>query len=169
LAAALSMLVAGCASGDIDGLRAELKEKTRDLKGRIPPLPVVTPYQAFPYDVAMNPDPFGPAKIKMAVRTSPESSVRPDTDRTKEPLEAFPLETITMVGMLKKGRDTQAIVRHDGILHRVKVGNYMGQNFGKVMKIAEGEIVLREFVQDTAMDWVERTTVMTLQENEGKK
>ena len=88
-------------------------------------------------------------------------------NRPKEPLEAFPLEQIQMVGTLSQNRDMYALVRAGANLFRVKKGNYMGQNFGVIMAIEEGQVNLKEVVQDSGGDWVERST--SLQMVEGKK
>ena len=92
----------------------------------------------------------------------------PDLNRRKEPLEAFPLEQLKMVGTLSQGKDTFAIVRADKTLYRVKKGNYMGQNFGLITDVTEGEIKLKEIVQDSAGDWAERQSVLPLLEEAGK-
>jgi type IV pilus assembly protein PilP len=93
--------------------------------------------------------------------------VRPDLNRPKEPLEAFPLDAIQMVGTLAQNKDMYALVRAGTNLFRVKKGNYMGQNFGLVTAVEEGQINLKEVVQDSGGDWVERSTM--LQMSEGKK
>ena len=84
--------------------------------------------------------------------------------RRKEPLEAYPLDAVKMVGsMLKEGHPV-ALLRIDNLLYQVKPGNYIGQNYGKIVKVGETEIVLREIVQDAAGEWTERTTTLQLQE-----
>ncbi len=89
-------------------------------------------------------------------------------NRPREPLEAYPLESIKFVGSLSQSKQTHAIVQVDGALHQVKVGGYMGQNFGVVTKISETEMNLRELVQDPGGDWVERMSTLHLQAKEGK-
>ena len=86
----------------------------------------------------------------------------------KEPLEAFPLEQLKMVGTLSQGNDVYALVRADKTLYRVKKGNYMGQNFGLITDVTEGEIKLKEIVQDSAGDWTERQSTLPLLEETGK-
>ena len=92
--------------------------------------------------------------------------MQPDMNRPKEPLESFSLEAIQMVGTLAQGKDMFALVRAGANLFRVKKGNYMGQNFGVITGIDEGQINLKEVVQDAGGDWVERST--TVQMSEGK-
>ena len=93
--------------------------------------------------------------------------MQPDLNRPKEPLEAFPLEQLQMVGTLAQNKDMYALVRAGSNLFRVKKGNYMGPNFGVITAIDEGQINLKEVVQDSGGDWVERST--TVQMQEGKK
>ena len=92
----------------------------------------------------------------------------PDLNRRKEPLEAFPLEQLKMVGTLSMNNEMYAIVRADKTLYRVRKGNYMGQNFGLITDVTESEIKLKEIVQDSAGDWAERQSVLPLLEEVGK-
>ena len=113
------------------------------------------------------PDPFKPRKLAPP-KEGAGGGIAPDLNRRKEPLEAFPLEQLKMVGTLSQGKDTYAIVRADKTLYRVKKGNYMGQNFGLITEVTEGEIKLKEIVQDSAGDWAERQSVLPLLEEAGK-
>ena len=159
---AATTLLSGCFEEEHQDLDRELKELTKDLRGKIDPLPVIQPYTAFQYEVASESDPFGPAKIQLAIRSG-NKGVQPDTVRLREPLEAFPLERVAMVGSIKQKADIFAIVRADGTLYRVKIGNYLGPNYGKIISITESEIVILELVQDSTQEWSERRTVVALQ------
>ena len=170
LLSALVLLLAACGGEEFGDLKAELKEKTKDLRGRIDPLPVVKPYEPVPYKVFDQPDPFGPAKIELVTKTASSGggALKPDLNRPKEPLEAYPLESLKMVGVWQQPRVTFALVKADTGLYRVKVGNYMGQNFGLVTGITGSQIQLRELVQDAAGDWSERQSALQLQEVGGR-
>jgi len=85
-------------------------------------------------------------------------------DRPREPLEAFPLESIRMVGTLSRSRETFGLVRAGTNLFRVRKGNYMGQNFGVITAIDDNQISLKELIQEGGGDWVERTSALQLQE-----
>jgi type IV pilus assembly protein PilP len=85
-------------------------------------------------------------------------------NRRKEPLEAYPLEQLKMVGTLSQAGITYALVRAEKTLYRVKKGNYLGQNFGLITEITDTEVKLKEIVQDTAGDWTERQSVLPLLE-----
>ena len=125
------------------------------------------PFEPFTYEGFDLPDPFTPRKLH-APKEGAGGGLAPDLNRRKEPLEASPLEQLKMVGTLSQGKDTYAIVRADKTLYRVKKGNYMGQNFGLITDVTEGEIKLKEIVQDSAGDWAERQSVLPLLEEAGK-
>lgn len=163
-------LLAACGGEEQSELRQELATMTKDLRGRVDPLPQVRSYEPVPYKGESMLDPFVPGRIvvsQAATGGGGGGGVQPDLNRPKEPLEAFPLEAVQMVGTLAQNKDTYALVRAGNNLFRVKKGNYMGQNFGVITAIDEGQISLKEVVQDSGGDWVERTT--TVQMSEGKK
>ena len=145
---------------------------TKDLRGKVDPLPQVRTYEPVPYKGESLIDPFVPGRIVVAATAGSGTGgggggVQPDLNRPKEPLEAFPLDAIQMVGTLSQNKDMYALVRAGTNLFRVKKGNYMGQNFGLITAVEESQINLKEVVQDSGGDWVERST--TLQMSEGKK
>ena len=141
---------------------------TKDIRGTIPPLPQVKPYEPVAYDVGNLVDPFKPSKIAPE-KSSKGGGNKPDFDRPREPLEAYPLESLKYVGVLTKAKNSYAIVLADGSLYQVRVGNYMGQNFGVITKVSEEEVALKELVQDSAGDWVERESTLLLQGQEASK
>lgn len=163
-----ALLLAACSGGEQEELRQWMKQETKDLRGKIPPLPEVKPYEPVPYDAAGLVDPFRSSKMMAERKAGGGGGVQPDLNRPKEPLESYPLESIKYVGSLTKSRQSHGIVQVDGALHQVRAGNYMGQNFGVITKISEMEINLRELVQDSAGDWVERNSTLHLQAKEGK-
>jgi len=93
---------------------------------------------------------------------------KPDLDRPKEPLELYPLESLQYVGVITRAKLSYAIIQVESALYQIKIGNYMGQNFGVVVDVSESEVTLRELVQDSAGDWVERTSTLLLQEKGAK-
>ena len=163
-------LLAACGGEDQGELRQELAAMTKDLRGRVDPLPQVRSYEPVPYKGESMLDPFVPGRIvvtQAAGTGGGGGGVQPDLNRPKEPLEAFPLEAMQMVGTLAQNKDMYALVRAGSNLFRVKKGNYMGPNFGVITAIDDGQINLKEVVQDSGGDWVERST--TVQMQEGKK
>ena len=167
LPAALALALAGCSS-EGDELRTFVRDSDKGLPRRIDPLPAVKPFEPFTYEGFDLPDPFKPRKLSAPKEGSGAGGVAPDLNRRKEPLEAFPLEQLKMVGTLSQGKDTYALVRADKTLYRVKKGNYMGQNFGLITDVTDNEIKLKEIVQDSAGDWAERQSVLPLLEEAGK-
>ena len=172
LAFACAALLAACSGEEQSELRQELASMTKDLRGRVDPLPQVRTYEPVPYKGEGMLDPFVPGRIVVAQATAAGAAggggVQPDLNRPKEPLEAFPLDGITMVGTLEQNKDVYALVRAGTNLFRVKKGNYMGQNFGVITAIDDSRINLKEVVQDSGGDWVERTTTLQMQEG-GKR
>ena len=159
------VLLASCGGEEQSELRQELTAMTKDLRGKVNPLPQVKSYEPVPYKGESMLDPFVPGRIVVAqASTGGGGGVQPDLNRPKEPLEAFPLESIQMVGTLSQSQDMYALVRAGTNLFRVKKGNYMGQNFGVILGIEEGQISLKEVVQDSGGDWVERSTSLQMQE-----
>ena len=163
---AAAAVLAACSS-EIDELRTFVRDSEKGLPRRIEPLPPVKPFEPFTYEGFDLPDPFKPRKLAPPKEGS-GGGLAPDLNRRKEPLEAFPLEQLKMVGTLSQAKDTYALVRADKTLYRVKKGNYMGQNFGLITDVTEGEIKLKEIVQDSAGDWAERQSVLPLLEETGK-
>jgi len=87
-----------------------------------------------------------------------------EMNRRREPLESFPLDGMAMVGSVNKAGRPVALLRVDNLLYQVKLGDYLGQNFGKITRISETEVSLREIVQDASGEWIERTSTLQLQE-----
>ncbi|KAF0814075.1 hypothetical protein IGB42_01755 [Andreprevotia sp. IGB-42] len=161
--------LAGCFGEENSDLKEWMREKSDGLRGKVEPLPEVKPYQPFTYDAFSLPDPFRPSKMEVAKKGS-NSGLAPNPNRPKEVLENYDLEKLRMVGTLQQGKTIQALIRApDGNLYRVKVGSYMGQNFGMVAEISETEVKLKEIVEDSGGDWVERSTGLSLDDAEQKK
>jgi len=167
-AVAAGLLLVACGGEEFGDLKAELNEKSKDFRGRVEPLPQVKPYEPVPYTAETLVDPFRPDRIDVAggprAPRVDVSKMAPDLNRPKEPLEAFPLEALQMLGTITQNRDTFALVKAGPNLYRVKKGNYMGLNFGVVTGIDEAEIKLKELVQDGTGEWVERATALQLLE-----
>lgn len=165
----VAFLVVGCGAAresEIQEWMAEVKQAMRPTTQPVPPPKEFAP---FAYDGRGQVDPFDPQKVVMAVARQQQarastSSIRPDLDRRRETLEGFPLDQIKMVGMMRQSGTNVALLETNGATHLVRVGNYIGQNFGLVTRISETEVQLKEIVQDAAGEWVERPSKLELQE-----
>jgi len=160
-------LLAACGGEQHSDLKQELTQLTKDLRGRVDPLPQVKPYEPVPYKGDGEVDPFRPERINVAQvggTGAAGTGRRPDMDRPKEPLEAFPLESIRMVGTLSRNKEVHALVKAGTSVFRVRKGNYMGQNFGVITAIDDSQISLKELIQEGGGDWVERASALQLQE-----
>ena len=167
-AMAAALLLGACGGDEHRDLQRELAEATKDFRGQVPPLPTVRPYEPVPYTSEGKVDPFRPERIEVAqgsrTTSAAASKLAEQEKRVKEPLEAFPLESIQMLGTITQEKETFALVKAGPNLYRVKKGNYMGQNFGVITSIDEAQISLKELVQDSSGEWVERATSLQLVE-----
>ena len=153
-------LLAGCSGESHQDLRAWMAEQGRNVKGRTEPLPQIKPYEPFTYNAFDLPDPFKPRKIEPA---KGDNKLAPDLMRRREPLEAYPLESLSMVGTLEKGKAVYALVRTpEKDIYQVRQGNYLGQNYGVIIGITDADIKLKELVQDGGGDWTERNSTLNL-------
>jgi type IV pilus assembly protein PilP len=159
----LCVLLAACGSEKHSDLREFVKNSDNLPRGRIAPLPEIKPYSAVEYNAFDLTDPFKPRKIEPPKGTA-VGGVQPDVTRRREPLEAYPLEALKMVGILKQ-KGTFALVKTpDNNLFQVKSGNYLGQNFGRIVEISDTTIKLKEIVQDSNGNWEEKDQTLLLQE-----
>jgi type IV pilus assembly protein PilP len=164
-------LLAGC-SDTQDELRDWMEQQRREIKPRVPKLLPPRKFDPQPYVVAQEIDPFSTQKLVVALKQEtrqPNSLLAAELNRRKEPLEAYPLDALSLVGSLSRGGQRYALLKVDNLLYQVKVGEYVGQNYGKVTKITETEVALREIVQDAVGEWVERTSALQLQERAQEK
>ncbi len=162
--------LAACSSSEHEELQQWMSEQRSQTRPKIQPIPEPTKFspQAYTQEGAI--EPFSNQKLVQALkRDSSQASsnaglIAPELNRRKEPLEAVPLDTVTMVGSLIKQGQPVALVRVDNLLYQVRIGNYLGQNYGRITKISETELALREIVQDAAGEWTERMANIQLQE-----
>ncbi|MGE5149359.1 MAG: pilus assembly protein PilP [Rhodospirillaceae bacterium] len=167
IAVGCAALLAGCTADEHGDLKKELAELTKDFRGRVEPLPQVKPYEPVPYTSEGQVDPFRPERIEVAQARHAGGNaklIEEQRKRPPEPLEAFPLESIQMLGTITQGKETFALVKAGANLYRVRKGNYMGQNFGLITAIDDAQISLKELVQDNGGEWVERTSSLQLVE-----
>lgn len=161
---ACSLALVGCGD-DREDIQSWMAEQAAGMRGVVKPLPEIKPFPVVDYSAAALVEPFRASRIEPERRTG-GGGLRPDPDRRREPLEAYPLETLRMVGVLMQGKTSHALIQADKSLYQVKVGNYIGQDYGVVTAITEAAVSLRELVEDVNGDWVERTSSLQLQERQ---
>lgn len=160
------LLLSACAQdmNDLEQYIAEVKERpARPLD----PIPEVEPYVPADYIAADLRDPFVPNEIFNPEESDPEvqdnSGPRPIAGREKEPLEAFPIDSLRMVGSIQIGGVPYALVRSsEPFVYRVREGDYMGQNHGRVIAVSPDQLQMQELFPDGAGRWVQRDTALTL-------
>ena len=169
-AAAAAALLAGCDASSEGEIHAWMQEQRKLTRPKVEPIPAPKAFVPEDYVHAAAVDPFSTQKLTQALKPDSEAESRssallaPELNRRKEPLEAYPLDAMVMVGSLLKQGQPVALIKVDKLLYQVKPGNYLGQNYGRITKVAENEVVLRELVQDAAGEWIERTATLQLQE-----
>jgi type IV pilus assembly protein PilP len=163
----LTLLVFGLALSGCGGDMADLHRYVAEIKARAPgkiaPLPQIKPYDTYTYPANLR-DPFTPTAAP--VITGVGGGPRPDPTRIKEALEAFPLDTLRLVGSLERAGEQWSLIKApDGAVHRVRAGNYLGQNDGRIIHLTEQGIELAELIEDGQGGWIERQASLTLGED----
>ncbi|BCD85167.1 type 4 fimbrial biogenesis protein PilP [Pseudomonas solani] len=158
--------LSGCGGGgDFADLQAYMDEVRARPNGSIEPLPKFQPYEAFTYSASALRSPFQPpVKIELANKIKGSKDVHPDETRVKQFLEGFNIEAFEMVGTLSNEGGMFALVRGAGGVHRIRVGDFLGRNDGKVVAINESKIDVVEIVPDGEGGWLERPRSLTLKE-----
>jgi type IV pilus assembly protein PilP len=166
LSIAAIAFLSGCADPNIGELQSYVAEKKSAPPDRIEPLPEIRQIETFIYDESGRRNPF----VDMSGERAESASVAgggltPDFNRRKEELEGYPLDSIRMVGTLEQTEASWGLVKtKDGTVHKVKSGNYMGQNHGRIVLITEDRIELTEIIQDGSGGYIERQASLALAE-----
>ncbi len=159
---AAALIVSGCSDQE-DDLRAWMTEASKDLKPNLKPLPPIQQMVPVSYEgVGDATDPFKAAKLEPDKKSGHVRARRQPAPRTPGRVSAA--ESLKMVGVLIKQGQSDAIIAADKTLHQVRVGNYLGQNYGQITGISETEITLKELVEDQSGEWAERISTLQLQE-----
>lgn len=164
-----ALLLSACGESADDELRQWMAEQRN---AQHPAAEAVAPPKQFdpqPYTANQSVEPFAAQRLIGALRAEAmpaanQGLMDAEMARPKDPLEAYPLDAMAMVGSLRRGGQQIALIRVDKLIYPVKVGEHLGQNFGKVIQISDAELVLREIVQDGAGEWIEKKTTLQLQE-----
>lgn len=162
--AVISMVVLTACSGGNEDLQQFVNDTKAKPTGKVPPIPVFKPYQAFTYSAQALRPPFEkPVDILALQKRRGDTSIKPDFSRPKEFLEGFDLDNLAMVGTLSNSKGFWALVRDtESNVHRVAMNNYMGRNHGKVIELGDTFISLIEIVPDGLGGWLERPKTLNL-------
>jgi len=162
-------LLAACGGQSHQDLRDWMAEQGKGVRGQLDPLPQIKPYEPFAYNDFDLPDPFKPRKIE-PVKGENTSKLAPDLNRRREPLESYPIESLSMVGTLQKGKALYALIKTpERDIYQVRQGNHLGQNFGVIVGISDTDIKLKELMQDGSGDWSERSSTLNLLQGDQKE
>lgn len=166
------LVAAGLSACDSDqeDLQRWMAEQRAQVKPSVPRITEPKKFTPQTYTEASSFEPFNMLKLTQALRresNQPSTSelIAPELARRKEALEAFPLDSMAMVGSMNRNGQPVALVRVDKLLYKVRVGEYLGLNYGRITRINETEVGLREIVQDAAGEWIERVATLQLQES----
>lgn len=161
--------IQACQDGSMQDLRDFVADAYKDKTPEIEPLPEIKPYQDFEYGAAEEQDPFNLENIITSRAAVVALGDSPDSNRPREPLEEYPLDALKMVGTMSQGERPYVIVKtSEGTALRATIGNYLGQNDGKIKQIVpeEQKVLLTEIVLDAAGRWVNRDVEITIDKDE---
>lgn len=167
--AVVSGSLVACAGDPTSDLASYAEEVKSRQQANIEPLPEFEPFESFEYAANDLRDPFSEPVFshtpKGPVAGPDGSGIKPDFDRPREPLEEYPLDSLRMVGTLEQHEDAWALILDtDDTIHRIQTGNYVGQNHGKIIRVSEFEVELREVIPDGLGGWMERQASIAISE-----
>jgi type IV pilus assembly protein PilP len=168
LISAAVLSLAGCGDSGVSEVRDWMTQVQKESRVVVPKVSEPKVYVPVPYSGADSVDPFNQSKLlTVLAKLKAESggALKPDMERRREALEAYPLDALKMVGIIEKPNMRHALIQMDKTIFQAKVGNYIGQNFGMITKITDTEVEIKEIVQDAAGDWTERQAKLELQED----
>jgi type IV pilus assembly protein PilP len=153
----LSILALSACSQDVTDLQAFVAKTKSSHVGSVKPIPQFKPYESFSYSAAELRDPFVSSASLNADKATKTSLLNPDSTRPRQPLEVFPLDTLSMVGILEQSDQLWGLIQDpQNMVHRIQVGNFIGQNEGRIIKINESAIYLVEIIPDGIGGYIER-------------
>ena len=160
------VVLTACVSEEFDDLKSYVSQVKSKPATPIEPMPVIKSYEAFNYNAAGLRNPFEKLdEPQLVTEMVSAEGPGPDLERGKEELEAYPLDTLRMVGTLSREGELWGLVKaNDGVIHRVQAGNYLGQNFGKIVRVQDHQIDLAEWIATASGKWREREASLALVE-----
>jgi len=167
LAVSMGVLLLAACSAEQQELAQWMEQQRKEVKPNVQPILPPKKFNPQAYLATDLVEPFSSQKLTVAIKQEarqPNSLLASEINRRPEPLESYPLDSVSMVGSVTKQNKPFALLKVDKLLHQVKLGDYLGQNYGKIIKITETDVSLREIVQDASGEWTERISSIQLQE-----
>lgn len=168
----IAAMLSGCSISDEQDLSDWMQEQRNSFRPKVQAIAEPKKFLPNPYQVEGIDDPFNAKKLVDGVAVDLEDSdvkssalIEPELKRRREPLEAFPLDALSFVGTLEKSKTKVGLLKVNEQVHQIYLGSYLGPNYGKVLSISENEISLRELIQETGGEWIEKITAIPIQEN----
>ena len=163
----LPVLLTACSGDNTSDLRAYIEQVKARPRGRIKPLPEITPYETYLYQVSHLRDPFtafiAEEEAQLEIK---DDGLRPNLNRKREELEQYSLDSLKYVGQIEKQGKTWGLIEApDGVIYRVLPGNHMGSNYGEILAITEDAIILKEIIPNGVGGWTEREATLDLSDN----
>ncbi|MFZ5593016.1 MAG: pilus assembly protein PilP [Pseudomonadota bacterium] len=159
------LLLSACSSDHVEDLRQYVNDTKARNKGKIDPMPQIAAFVPYPYDAEGRRDPFSPTTAKSIQSPGTVNTSQIDSNRAREPLEAFPLDALKMVGTLQRGGERWAIIKAtDGNVYWAKQGNHLGQSNGKITTVSETKVELIEIISDGIGGWQENPVSLVMAE-----
>ncbi|MDD1137171.1 pilus assembly protein PilP [Pseudomonas sp. TNT2022 ID233] len=163
---ALLLMLGGCGGDDFSDLDAYMNEERLRPPGKIEPTPTFRSYPTFTYSAANLRSPFSrQLRVDLAGQKHGSRDVKPDPNRVKQYLEGFNIEQFEMVGTIANASGSFALLRGAGGVHRLKVGDYLGRNDGRIVAISASQVDVVEIVPDGQGAWLERPRTIPLKEH----
>ncbi|HOX69198.1 MAG: pilus assembly protein PilP [Burkholderiaceae bacterium] len=167
LAVSMGVLLLAACSAEQQELAQWMEQQRKEVKPNVQPILPPKKFNPQAYLATDLVEPFSSQKLTVAIKQEarqPNSLLASEINRRPEPLESYPLDSVSMVGSVTKQNKPFALLKVDKLLYQVKLGDYLGQNYGKIIKITETDVSLREIVQDASGEWTERISSIQLQE-----
>jgi type IV pilus assembly protein PilP len=168
--ALLIAMLQACSSSEDEELQSWMQAQRQQARPAVQPIAEPKRFKPQGYVHEGGIEPFSTQKLVVAMRkdasqaNSNAALIAPELNRRKEPLESVPLDSMVMVGSLDRRGQRVALIRAGALLYQIRAGQYLGQNYGRVTRISESEVTLREIVQDAVGEWIERPATLQLQE-----
>lgn len=166
LPACAILLLSACEEQATSELREWIEQTRRDMKPQVQTLPPAETYPSFQYEAGDRTDPFDLKKLAAGYSAAllANGGLQPDLQRSREALENYPLESLKMVGSMRRSAQVLGLIEVDKVIYQVRPGSHLGQNYGKVIAIGDDAIMLEELVQDANGNWTTRRAQLALQE-----